>query len=162
VTCDSSNGSSGNTCGSGRGALHKGKKQAAGKGTLQAAGTTDIAGKGMPAAAGTATKHVNSSDRQSQIGLLWKVAVVVLLLLSGGLLATLMLTRPGAEQQQGATTTGSLDLQQELEAMQERVAVLQRQLTEKELQLATCNGWDPAAAVVDVDEVAMASYDSEL
>jgi hypothetical protein len=162
VTCDSSNGSSGNTCGSGRGALHKGKKQTAGKGTVQAAGTTGIAGKGVPAAAGAAIKHVSSIDPQSHNGLLWKVAVVLLLLLSGGLLAALMLTGPGAPQQQGVTTAGSLDLQQQLEAMQDRVAALQRQLTEKELQLATCDGWDPAAAVVDVDEVAMASHDSEL
>jgi hypothetical protein len=167
VTCDSSNTSSGNVCGSGRGALQKGKKQAAGtaakgKGTLQAAAVTKGgAGKGAPPAASTAVQHVNSSDPQSQIGLLWKVAVVVVLLLSGGLLAALMLTRTRTSPQQGVTSAGSLDLQQQLAAMQDRVAVLQQQLTEKELQLATCDGWDPAAAVVDVDKVAMASDNSE-
>jgi TolA-binding protein len=79
-----------------------------------------------------------------QAGVLWKVAVVVLLLLSGGgLLAALVLAGRDPHQKAVLEAAGTFkaqqqQLQQQLEAMQERVAVLQRQLSEKELQLAAC------------------------
>jgi hypothetical protein len=146
VTCDSSHTSSSNTCGSGRGPHHKGKKQATstaakGKVALQASVAKGSAGKELAAATSS-----NAAHAPSQISVLLKVALVVVLLLSGGLFAALVLTRQGTPQQAGVAAAGSLDLQQQLEKMQDRVAELQWQLTERELQLATCASQDVFAA----------------